>query len=386
MKKISLILVILFTLFIVSCGDSDKKESDDETTTDNETEDVKETSDETTDEAADEVTDEEVDDETTDDAVTPITCADFADGLNEGFFVGEGTNELERSFYLRLPENVDSKDNWPVVFLFHGYGDSAPNFEKLLTGKVNNSDMPFILVTPVARKDLFTFDTIPPKGLDWDMINLTDGSAEADLFDGVLTCLEEKYGTDEDHVHVAGFSAGSITSDSIGVLRPNKVASIFTYSGAYFSNELNREDLGEIMGMKVGDFFTWPDFEEGHNKYPQVLISGAEDKDTWGASGFTIYFEHMAVFDANYLTEKGHNVILCNHGGSHTTAGLNSSDMITFFKDHPKGTNVSPYKDGLPEGWSDICEYRDQPVELPDNEVGDDVSEMSDETNDDDSV
>jgi len=369
MKKISIILILFFSLFIISCGDSEKKENDDETVNDSET--VDEETDEMTDEMTDETADKEVDDETSDETKEPLTCADFADGLNEGLFVGEGTDELERSFFLRLPENVDSKDNWPVVFLFHGYGDSAPNFEKLLSGKVNNSDMPFILVTPVARKDLFSFDTIPPKG----------------LVDGVLACLEEKYGTDENHVHVAGFSAGSITSDSIGVLRADKVASIFTYSGAYFSNENNRDDLGEIMGMKVGDFFTWTDFEEGHNKYPQVLISGAEDKDTWSASGFTIYFEHMAVFDANYLTELGHNVILCNHGSSHTTAGLNSNDMITFFKDHPLGTNVSPYKDGLPEGWSDICEYRDQPVELPDNEAGDDDSIMVDEeTSDDDSV
>ena len=229
MKKISLFLILFFTLFIISCGDSDNKENDDETTNDNETTDVEETTDEATDEITDEVsdetTDEEVDDETTDDVITPITCADLAEGLNEGLYIGEEGSEIERSFYLRLPENVDSKDNWPVVFLFHGYGDTAPNFEKLLTGQVNNADMPFILVTPRARKDIYTFDNIPPKGLDWDMIVLNDGSAEADLFDGVLACLEEKYGTDEDHIHVAGFSAGAITSDSIGLFRPEVVAS-----------------------------------------------------------------------------------------------------------------------------------------------------------------
>lgn len=381
MKKLSIVFILFFSLFIISCGDSDNKENDDETVNDNETTDVDEMTDEmtdeTTDETVDEVADKEVDDETTDDVITPITCADLVEGLNEGLYIGEGTNELERSFYLRLPDDVESKDDWPVVFLFHGYGDSAPNFEKLLTGQVNNADMPFILVTPRARADIFTFG-VPPKGLDWDMITLSDGSAEADLFDGILACLEEKYGTDENHVHVAGFSAGAITSDSIGLLRSDKVASIFTYSGAYFSNELDRDDLGEIMGMTVGDFFTWPDFEEEHNKYPQVIVSGAEGKDIWSTSGFTIEFQHMATFDANYLTEMGHNVILCNHGGSHTTAGLNSTDMITFFKDHPLGTNVSPYNEGLPDGW-DICKYRDQPVEL---ETGDDDSE----TNDDDSV
>lgn len=383
MKKLSIVFILFFTFFIVSCGDSDNKETDDETVNDNETTDVEEMTDEmtdeTTDETVDEVADKEVDDETTDDVIAPITCADLVEGLNEGLYIGEDDNELERSFYLRLPKDVESKDDWPVVFLFHGYGDSAPNFEKLLTGQVNNSEMPFILVTPRARSDVYSFDSLPPKGLDWDMISLFDGSAEADLFDGILGCLEEKYGTDENHIHLAGFSAGAITSDSIGLLRSDKIASIFTYSGAYFSNELNRDDLGEIGGYNVGSFFTWPDFEEEHNKYPQVLVSGAEGKDTWSVSGtFTIEFQHMSMFDANYLTDLGHNVILCNHGGSHTNAGLTSADMITFFKDHPLGTNLSPYKDGLPDGW-DICEYRDQPVEISDDEVGDDDSETTDD-------
>ncbi len=379
MKKFMFLMVLLSFFFAVSCGDDKKESNDSEVVTDDQyvpDEDIEAEDDAVNDDA---VTEEENEiDEITDEEAGPITCADVAEGMNKKFMAGSGETALERDFIVRLPQNVDSKEGWPVVFLFHGYGDSATNFESVLAAEVDNSTMPFILIVPEARADIFTFG-VPPKGLDWDMIVLEDGSAEVDLFDSVLECIDSRWGVDDTHIHLAGFSAGSITSDSIALMRPDKIASVATYSGAYFSNPDNREDLGQIMGMNVGDFFSWPDFEAEHNKYTQVLISGAEGKDTWSTSGFTIEFKHMAVFDANYLTAMGHNVILCDHQGSHKIAGLTRKDLVQFFSDHPFGTEVSPYKDGLPTGW-DICEYRDQPVELDDDSdvIDDSDSEVSD--------
>lgn len=380
MKKLSFLFVVFSFIFVVSCGDDTKSEkSDDEIVTD--TEDVADDDivSEDTDVSDEAVTEEEPEvDEVTDDEAPVTTCADVAEGMNTKFIAGEGDSALERDFIIRFPESLDSQEEWPVVFLFHGYGDSASNFESLLAAEVDNSTMPFILVVPEARADLFTFG-VPPTGLDWDMIILEDGSAEVDLFDSVLECIDTRWGVDDQHVHLSGFSAGSITADSIALMRPEKIASIATYSGAYFSNPDNRADLGTIMGMNVGDFFSWPDFAEEHNKYTQVLISGAEGKDIWSTSGFTIEFDHMATFDANYLTSMGHNVIRCNHGGSHTVKGLTRKDIVQFFSDHPFGTEVSPYKDGLPTGW-EICEYRDQPVEIEDDSdvIDDSDSEVSD--------
>ena len=87
------------------------------------------------------------------------------------------------------------------------------------------------------------------------------------MFDAILTCLEKNWKIDEKHIHVSGFSAGAIIANSVGVQRPEKVASILSYSGAYFSDKASRDALGEIMGMKVGDFLSWPDLEEKHNKH-----------------------------------------------------------------------------------------------------------------------
>ena len=358
MKKFTWLLTIALVLFFaVSCGDSKKEEKekpDNDEISDSEPA-------ETDGDAEPAETDgdaEPADDSDKEPAeADPLKCEDFAEGLNENLMVGEGSSKLARSFYLRLPENVDSLEKVPVVFLYHGYGDTADNFEKLLSGYVNNETMPFILVTPESRGDVFGFN-IPPTGLDWDMMNITDGSAEGDMFDAVLSCLEKRWKIDEKHIHVSGFSAGAITANSMGVQKADKIASILSYSGAYFSDEASRNDLGELMGMKISDFFSWPDFAEEHNKYPQVFVYGDEENDSWGMSGmFMIYFNRMARFGAHYLTGLGHDAILCNHGKSHTVAGIQPEAAIKFFADHPFGTNVSPYKEELPAEFSEICHF-----------------------------
>lgn len=360
--------------FVTACGDSkkDNKEPEEISDADSEPAEVDEDT---------ETSDEE--------PAEGLKCKDFAEGLNENLIVGEGSNKLERSFILRLPKGIDSLEKVPVIFLYHGYGDTADNFEKLLSGYVNNETMPFILVTPESRGDIFGFNNIPPAGLDWDMMNLKDGSAEADMFDTVLACLEKRWKIDEKHIHVSGFSAGAITANSIGVQRPEKIASILSYSGAYFSDPESRDALGSIYGMKIGDFFSWPDFAEEHNKYPQVFVYGDEEADSWGMSGmFMIYFNKMGRFGANYLTKLGHDAMLCDHGEKdHTIAGILQEDLIKFFADHPFGTVESPYRDALPEDFAKICHFfteedlveEEEPAEEDDTDEPADSEETPDE-------
>ena len=48
-------------------------------------------------------------------------CADLAQGWNRGFEAGG----IKRDFILTLPDGVDDGGPWPVVFNWHGLGDSA---------------------------------------------------------------------------------------------------------------------------------------------------------------------------------------------------------------------------------------------------------------------
>jgi len=377
-------LIVSFLLFVVACSSNSKKDADvDSNVTDNDTDEAK--SDEDTEEKdEDEQDDEDSDQEGEETEVEPLDCANLVDGLNENLIAGEGANELERSFILRLPKDIDSDKKFPVVFLYHGVGDTADGIEPLLKPYVDNETMPFILVVPESRNDIFGFESMPPSGMDWDMMNLTDASAEADMFDAVLACLDEKWGFDEQHIHVTGFSAGAITANSIALQRPEKVASVLSYSGAYFSDEKSRDALGDIMGMlKVGDFFSWPDFAEEHTKYPQVFVFGDKEEDSWDLGGiFTIYFNTMGRLGASYLTENGHDAILCEHEEDHTVAGISPENMIKFFADHPFGTEKSSYREEMPEAFSEICHFFTEEdldgIDTGDSDSGDSDSGDSD--------
>ena len=360
MKKFfAVFAVVLVFLFVAACsgGSSKKKDGEDVEINEGDTNEVTPDEDETTAEEC-----------------------DLVDGLNTKFKVGD----LERSFILRLPEKMDAGKKFPVIFLYHGYGQDqgvdAASIEPLLKPYVNNETMPFILVVPEARSDVYSLNNF--SGLDWDMMNLSDGNAEADMFDAVLACIDKKWGVDEKHIHVTGFSAGAIAANSVALMRPEKVASIISYSGAYFSDEASRDALGELMGMKIGDFFNWPDFAKEHNKYPQIFVFGDKEEDSWGAMGFTIYFNKMARLGANYLTENGHEAILCEHKSGHDVDGIDPKGIVRFFADHPFGEDKSSYRDTMPEDFK-ICHFFTE-ADLPEDEENNGDSDDSDLNDDED--
>jgi hypothetical protein len=143
-------------------------------------------------------------------------------------------------------------------------------------------------------------------------------------------------------------------SDLLGVVRGDAIASVATYSGAYFSNADNVATLGTMSG-----FVSWPE-PTSENAYAQLLIHGGEN-DTYPLGMVTIHFDTFATNDTSYLNNLGHDVVLCDHGQGHTApvAGLGSAQIIEFFADHPRWNTTSPYRvAGLPEDFPGYCELR----------------------------
>ncbi|MBW2458148.1 MAG: hypothetical protein JRI68_26830 [Deltaproteobacteria bacterium] len=271
-------------------------------------------------------------------------CAALIVGTNAGFLV-DGT---ERSFILTLPLDAESAGPFPVVFNWHGLGDSAQNMSNLFAPLVDTPDFPFIVVTPEDADHL-----ILGQSMDWDVFTVDAATnTEARLFDEIMVCLDQRWGVDPDHVHSVGFSLGSILTDMLGVIRGEQLASIATYSGAYFSNSANTDTLGMLSS-----FVSWPAPTHG-NAYSQVVMHGGTG-DSRALGPVTIHFDAFAANDQVYLNGLGHDVVLCDHGGGHTApaAGMMPAQMIQFFRDHPRGTVDSPYASGLPGDFSSSCAF-----------------------------
>lgn len=272
-------------------------------------------------------------------------CDAFVSGTVTGFRV----DDLDRSFILTLPTGATGTGGrWPVVFNWHGLGDSAPNMNMLLAGEVNNATMPFILVTPVSTR---LGPTTSPLGLEWENLRATTPNREARLFDGVVRCLDERYGVDRDRLYTVGFSAGAIMSDLLGVLRGSQLAAIASYSGGYFSNADNPATLGALR-----TYPQWPTLGS-QARYAQLLMFGGET-DTFNLFVATARFNTFAENDLPYLNARRHDVVFCNHNRGHSVPqGILGRQVVQFFAAHPRGVATSPWAAALPSGWPSYCAF-----------------------------
>ena len=279
----------------------------------------------------------------------PITCADFAEGWNEGFAV----DGLPRGFFLDLPEGVDEGGPWPVVFSWKGIYNDVVEYRGKIAALVDNETMPFIGVTP-EDSDYTLLGTVLT---DWQVEDADpETNREARLFDEILACLDERWGVDPDHVHSIGMSLGAIVTDMLGVVRGDAIASIATYSGAYGSNPALQDDWPSMLASLV----SWPALDHD-NTYTQLfLYGGDEDVYTWDeGGGAEIPFNLSTPHDVEYLNGLGRDAVLCNHGQGHEIPGdqYDAVNIVAFFAAHPLGTYESPYADGLPASFPDTCAF-----------------------------
>lgn len=297
----------------------------------------------------------------TPDAVTPVdvapppdvtepplmtsSCDDLHAGTVDGFMV----DGMARSFILTLPTGATAPGGtWPVVFNWHGLGDTARNFNGLMASQVNNTSMPFILVTPESTG---LGPTTTPVGLDWDQLNVMPPNREARLFDAVVGCLNTRFGVDRDRVYTMGFSAGAIMSDLLGVLRGDQLAAVVSFSGGYFANPDNPATLGALRS-----FVSWPDLTT-RNPYPQLMLHGGMT-DTFSLVVATARFNVFAANDSTWLRARGHDVILCDHGGGHRVpAGVMGRQVVEFFAAHRRGM-PSTWGAGLPADYPAYCAFQ----------------------------
>lgn len=280
---------------------------------------------------------------------------------SKGYTMTEGVNSnftsanTAREFTIIVPDDEELlKTKLPVIFYFHGSGDSMNNWANNLGIKTyaNKSDFPFI---GVVFKSL---QLQPPSNIafDWDCLQYDSSNPganlDATLFIDTLNCMKEGLNIDENAIHVLGFSAGAIMTDLVSIAHSDEIASIAAYSGAYFSDLTQKEC---ILGMCA----EWSAYNTT-NKFP-ALISWGGTADTYplnyGIGQLDFDFNQKALDTIAYLNGNHHDLVSCDHGLGHTVGGTQLSWAYTFFKDHPRGTFDSPYRAGLPANMS-TCEFK----------------------------
>lgn len=127
-----------------------------------------------------------------------------------------------RHFRLVVPHALPKPA--PIVFAFHGIGDSTESmadYSRLDQLAARNG---FILVYPAARKSMWATENATAHNLD--------ANADVRFFDQLLVHLAKHHDIDRDRVYAIGMSNGGSFVQLLATARSKTLAAIAAYSGS----------------------------------------------------------------------------------------------------------------------------------------------------------
>ena len=249
------------------------------------------------------------------DAAVSTCPGTLVDGTNVGF----PSAGYDRDLILVVPSYHDSAAQWPVVFVWHWLGGSAPEMLAASGFEARAEQDGVIVVAPESRRLPLT---------EWEFTN-ANPAANPDVifFDDMLACLTEQYNADPDRIFSTGMSAGGLWTSYIGMFRADVHAATAPASG--------------------GLFVLW---DPPATKPPAAVI--------WGGTAdmcCTVDFNQMAMDLIADLRSNDQFVVQCNHGMGHTWPYPETGDYVwQFFLDHPRGIAPEPYT-ALPAVFPSYC-------------------------------
>ena len=201
-----------------------------------------------------------------------------------------------RQYRLVVPEGLDPAKPVPLVFVFHGRGDSK-TFIRRYSG-----------FEALALKNGFIVAF--PEGLDrhWEM-RAADDNKDVLFFDAVFDHVTSKYNVDLRRVYATGMSMGGYFCNLLALKRSERLAAIAPHSGG----------LGALAVRGI----------DAKKKYAVMIVHGDEDKivkveegrasrDAYAKAGHAV--EYVEVKGLGHVWATKENI---------------TERMWKFFLDHP---------------------------------------------------
>lgn len=200
-----------------------------------------------------------------------------------------------RRFRLVSPHSLPP-DSIPVVFAFHGIGDSTESMAAYSELDRLAAENGFLLVYPAAVRSMWATVNIDANDLDQNV--------DIRLFDALLDHLSERFEIDPDRVYLVGMSNGASFAQLVAFARPN-VAAVVAHSGA---------KLRELSMAR--------------NPFPVLLIVGSDDfaaaamrssADEYRDNGHVVEF--ISITDLGHEWSARHNAEMWEFLSKHKRRG-----------------------------------------------------------------
>ena len=130
--------------------------------------------------------------------------------------------DTARNYRIVIPHTLPQPA--PIVFAFHGTGDSTESMANYSQLDQLASRNGFIVVYPAAKNGMWATIDVSP-----DTLNT---NPDVRFFDRLLDHLAGRYNIDRDRVYVVGMSNGGTFAQLLANARSNKIAAVVSHSGA----------------------------------------------------------------------------------------------------------------------------------------------------------
>ncbi len=239
-------------------------------------------------------------------------------GPDQGFVTGARTitsNEIQRDYYLKLPENYDSDNSYPLIFAFHGFTSDYTVFSEGEYDLQEAVGDEAILVYPNALK---------VKGeTKWD----TDNESDLNFFDDLFEELETSLCFDKRKVFATGHSNGAVFSNMLGCRRGDVLRAIAPVSGLFLEDYDEEACVGQVaVIMMHGDNDTIiPQSSAAGGLEYWVSINSCSSETDNSSQGFDAGCKAYEGCDLKYP------VSCCEFEGGHLWSDLAGDEIWNFF-------------------------------------------------------